>query len=51
MNLVRLGLAREEAVKLGNSRRGLWRISKHYQLNFAMPQRLFTHRYGLVVLR
>ena len=50
-NLVRLGLDREEAVKLGNSRRGLWRISGHYQLNFAMPQSLFTQTYGLVVLR
>jgi len=48
---MRLGLDREEAVKLGNSRRRIWRISGHYQLNFAMPQKLFTHTYGLVVLR
>jgi len=50
-NLVRLGLNREEAVKLGNSRRRIWRISGHYQLNFAMPQKLFSQQYGLVVLR
>lgn len=50
-NLVRLGLDREEAVKLGNSRRGIWRISGHYQLNFAMPQRYFTQHHGLIVLR
>lgn len=50
-NLVRLGLDREEAVKLGNSRRRIWRISGHYQLNFAMPQKWFTQTYGLVVLR
>jgi len=50
-NLMRLGLDREEAVKLGNSRRRIWRISGHYQLNFAMPQTLFTQTYGLVVLR
>ena len=50
-HLIRLGLDREEAVKLGNSRRGIWRVSRHYQLNFAMPQKLFTQRYGLLVLR
>lgn len=49
-NLIRLGLDREEAVKLGNTRRGLWRLSGHFQLNFAMPERLFTRRYGLIVL-
>jgi len=50
-HFVRLGLDHEEAVKLGNSRRGIWRVSGHYQLNFAMPQKLFTQRYGLTVLR
>ena len=50
-NLMRLGLDREEAVKLGNSRKRLWRISGHYHLNFAMPQKLFTQTYGLIVLR
>ena len=50
-NLVRLGLDREEAVKVGNSRRRLWPLSGDYQLNFAMPQKLFTQTYGLVVLR
>ena len=50
-HLVRLGLDREQAVKLGNSRKRLWRVSGHYQLNFAMSQKLFTQSYGLVVLR
>ena len=49
-NLKRLGLDHEEAMKLGNSRKRIWRISGHYQLNFAMPQALFTRRYGLIVL-
>jgi len=48
---MRLGLDREEAVKLGNTRRGLWRLSGHFQLNFAMPEALFVRRYGLCVLR
>ncbi len=50
-NLVRLGLDRVEAVKLGNSRKRIWRISGHFQLNFAMPLKLFTQTYGLIVLR
>ena len=50
-NLVRLGLAREDAVKLGNTRKGIWWLSGHFLLNFAMPQKLFTQSYGLSVLR
>jgi RNA-directed DNA polymerase len=50
-NLVRLGLDREEAVKLGNTRKGIWRFSGHYKLNFAMPQKRFTQSHGLIVLR
>jgi len=50
-NLVRLGLDREEAVKVGNSRRATWPLSGDYRLNFAMPQKLFTLKYGLTVLR
>jgi RNA-directed DNA polymerase len=49
--LVRLGLDHEEAVKLGNSRRAIWPLSGDYRLNFAMPQQLFTQRYGLIALR
>ena len=49
--LVSLGLDHEEAVKLGNSRRATWPLSGDYRLNFAMPQKLFTQRYGLSVLR
>jgi RNA-directed DNA polymerase len=50
-NLMKLGLNLDEAFKLGNSRRGIWRISGNYQLNFAMPQKMFTQQYGLIVLR
>lgn len=50
-NLMKLGLNLDEAFKFGNSRRGIWRISGNYQLNFAMPQKLFTRQYGLIVLR
>lgn len=50
-NLVRLGLERKEAVKLGNTRKGIWRLSGHFKLNFAMPQKYFTQTYGLQVLR
>ncbi len=49
-NLVRLGLARKEAVKLGNTRKGIWRLSGHFMLNFAMPQKYFTQKHGLIVL-
>ena len=49
--LMALGLDRETAVKVGNSRSGIWRVSGYYQLNFAMPKKLFTQRYGLIVLR
>jgi len=38
-------------MKLANSRKRIWRVSGHCQLNFAMPQKLFTQTYGLVVLR
>ncbi len=50
-NLVCLGLDREEAVKLGNSRKRTWRISGHFMLNFAMPQKWFTQTHGLIALR
>lgn len=50
-NLVRLGLELEEAVKLGNTRKGIWRLSGHFKLNFAMPQKHFVQTYGLRVLR
>ena len=49
--LMALGLDRETAVKVGNSRSGIWRASGYYQLNFAMPKKFFTQRYGLIVLR
>lgn len=49
-NLKKLGLSHQEAVKLGNTRKGGWRTSKHFRLNFALPQKLFTHKWGLVLL-
>lgn len=48
--LKKLGLCHEDAVKLGNSRHGPWRTCQHYKLNFAMPQKYFTSRHGLIVL-
>jgi len=48
--LMKLGLSFNESFKIGNSRRGIWRNSGNYHLNFAMPQKLFIQKYGLIVL-
>jgi RNA-directed DNA polymerase len=50
-NLIKLGLNKDDAFSLGNSRRKTWRISGNFKLNFAMPQKLFVRQYGLIVLR
>ena len=50
-NLIKLGLNKKDACKLGNSRRKTWRISGNFNLNFAMPQKLFVQQYRLIVLR
>jgi len=49
-NLKKLGIEHSEAAKLGNTRKGYWRASKHQQINYAMPKKLFTRRKGLVLL-
>lgn len=50
-NLIKLGLNKKDACSLGNSRRKTWRISGNFNLNFAMPQKLFVQKYRLIVLR
>jgi len=50
-NLTKLGLNKNDAYMLGNSRRKTWRISGNFNLNFAMPQKLFVQQYRLIVLR
>ena len=49
-NLKKLGIEHEEAVKLGNTRKARWRVSKYRHLNYAMPLKLFTQKRGLVLL-
>ncbi len=49
-NLKKLGIEHKEACKLGNTRKVKWRASKHQQMNYAMPAKLFTQKRGLVLL-
>jgi len=49
-NLKKLGLKHDDAVKLGNTRKGHWRSSKHKHMNYALPLKLFTQKRGLVLL-
>ncbi len=49
-NLKKLGIKHKEACKLGNTRKGRWRVSKHQQMNYAMPKKMFTQKRGLVLL-
>ena len=49
--LKKLGLCHDDAYALGNARCKIWHLSGIYKLNFAMPQKLFTQRYRLIVLR
>ena len=37
------------AVKLGNTRKGPWRISKHGSLHQVLPERYFTISLGLAL--
>jgi RNA-directed DNA polymerase len=50
-NLKKLGLKHEDAVKMGNTRKGAWRISKCQSINYAMPAKWFIKNYGLTPLR
>ena len=48
--LKQLGIGHEDAMALGNTRKGAWRISKTPTLNFALPQSLFVRKMGLLLL-
>jgi RNA-directed DNA polymerase len=48
--LKQCGLSHDEAMILGNTRKGPWRISRTPTLNFALPLAWFTRHRGLVLL-
>ena len=50
-NLKRLGLSHGVAVKLGNTRKGPWRVSGYCSMNYALPAKWFVKHYGLIRLR
>ena len=49
--LKQLGIDDKSAVKMGNTRKKPWRISRTPTLNFALPLSLFVQKYGLLLLR
>lgn len=48
--LKQLGIGHEDAMLLGNTRKGAWRISRTPTLNFALPLSLFVRKKGLLLL-
>jgi hypothetical protein len=48
--LKELGIDHDDAMALGNSRKGAWRISRTPTMNFALPQSLFVRQKGLLLL-
>lgn len=50
-NLKRLGLSHDSAIKLGNTRKGPWRVSDYQSMNYALPAKWFVQHYGLIRLR
>jgi RNA-directed DNA polymerase len=44
------GIAHDDAMSLGNTRKGAWRISRTPTMNFALPQSLFVRQKGLLLL-
>ena len=50
-NLKKLGLSHDDAVKLGNTRKGAWRVSKYRSMNYALPAKWFEQHHGLIRLR
>ena len=50
-NLKKLGLSHYDAVMMGNTRKGTWRVSKCQSINYAMPAKWFIQTYGLKPLR
>ena len=49
-NLKKLGVHHEWAYRIGNTRKGPWRISRLSHIKHAMPERLFVQKLGLVLL-
>lgn len=49
--LEQLGIAHDDAMIMGNTRKKPWRISRTPTLNFALPLSLFVHKKGLLLLR
>jgi RNA-directed DNA polymerase len=50
-NLKKLGIRHYDAVLLGNTRKGPWRISDYQTMNYALPAKWFEQHYGLIRLR
>ena len=50
-NLKKLGISHYDAVMLGNTRKGPWRVSDYQTMNYALPARWFVKHYGLIRLR
>lgn len=48
--LKQLGIDNDEAMSLGNTRKGVWRISRTPTLNFALPRTFFVRQNGLLLL-
>lgn len=49
-NLKKLGINHDDACRIGNTRKGHWRMSRNQFLNYAMPLKMFTQEKGLVLL-
>lgn len=50
-NLKKLGINHADAVMLGNTRKGAWRVSKYRSMNYALPAKWFRQQRGLIPLR
>jgi len=48
--LKQLGIDHDDAMILGNTRKGAWRISRTPTMNFALPQSFFVRQKGLLLL-
>ena len=48
---MKLGIDHDNAVKLGNTRKGPWRVSRYETMNYALPAKWFVKHYGLILLR
>ncbi|VGO23358.1 hypothetical protein SCARR_05465 [Pontiella sulfatireligans] len=50
-NLKGLGISHNDALKLGNTRKGPWAVSDYMLMNFALPAQWFVKNHGLIRLR